>query len=218
MMRRVDLLPPSYVQRRKERSNLVIAAIAIVVVLALLIAWWFWLGLKVNNAEEELAEVQRQNQELDQQIAELQRFVDLENEVREKELSLQTVMTGDVDWPGLLAEIAMVVPGEVWLTNLTGSAGTTEGATQAPTETAPIPISNLEPFGRITFQGESLTMPGIAKWMARLESVESFFAVYLQSAVESEQTTGTRTFTFSSSLELGDDAASRRYQQKGGGG
>lgn len=216
MMRRVDLLPPAYLRRRKERSNLVIAAVAIGVVMLLLVGWWFLLGMKVNDAEESLAEVQAQNAELNAEIAELQRFVDLENEVRAKRQSLQTVMAGDVDWPGLLAEIAMVLPGEVWLTNLTGSAGTTEGFTQAPTETSPIPISDSEPFGRIQFQGESLSMPGIAKWMVRLEGVESFFAVYLQSAVESDSVTGVKTFTFDSSLELGGKAASGRHQGRVG--
>ena len=215
-MRRVDLLPPTYVQRRRERNNTVIVAVAIAVVLLLLVGWWFFLGTKINDAEETLAEVQAQNAELNQEIAELQRFVELENEVKGKRQALQTVMQGDVDWPGLLAEIAMVIPGEVWLTNLTGSAGTTEGATQVPTETSSIPISDLEPFGRIQFQGKSLTMPGIAKWMVRLEGVESFFAVYLQSAVEEDSVTGVKTFTFNSSLELSDKAASGRHQGKVG--
>lgn len=214
MMRRIDLLPPSYVQRRRERSSLVIVVVATVVVVLLLIGWWFLLGLRVDNAEEELRAAQEANLELDRQIQELQRFVLLENEVQAKRDSLQTVMTGDIDWPGILAEIAMVIPGEVWLTNLTASAGVTEGATTVPTETSPIPLSELEPFGRIQFQGESLTMPGVAKWMIRLERVESFFATYLQNATKTEAEAGQETVSFGTSIQLSDEAASRRFQQR----
>lgn len=214
MMRRIDLLPPAYLQRKRERNNLLLVAVAAIVVILLLLGWWFWLGLQVNDAETELARVQQANAELDAQIAELQRFVLLQNEVDQKRTALQQVMAGDVDWPGVLAEIAMVIPSEVWLTNLSASAGQTEGATQVPTETSVIPISELEPFGRIQFQGESLSMAGVAKWMLRLEEVDSFFATYLQNANAGEAETGVATFTFSTSIELSDEAASGRFQQR----
>ena len=213
MMRRIDLLPPSYIQKRRERSSLLFVGIATALVVLLLVGWWFFLGLRVNEAEEDLQAAQTANLELDRQIQDLQRFVLLENEVQAKRASLQTVMTGDIDWPGILAEIAMVIPGEVWLTNLTASAGVTEGATTVPTETSPIPLSDLEPFGRIQFQGESRTMPGVAKWMIQLEKVESFFATYLQNATEGEGDGGIETVSFDTTIQLSDEAASRRFQQ-----
>ncbi len=214
MMRRIDLLPPAYVQRKKERNALLLVAVAAIVVVLLLLGWWFWLGLQISDANTDLARVQQTNEELDAQIQELQRFVELQNEVDAKRAALQTVMAGDVDWPGVLAEIAMVLPGEVWLTNLTASAGITEGFTAVPTEESPIPISDLEPFGRIQFQGSSLTMPGVAKWMLRLEGVDSFFATYLQNATAEEATEGQQTFAFQTSIELSDEASSRRFQQR----
>ena len=214
MMRRIDLLPPVYAQRRRERNALALVALAVAVAVLVLVGWWFMLGFQLNRAERELADAQARNLALQQDIAELQRFVELENEVASKRQSLQMVMAGDIDWPGLLAELAMVLPPEVWLENLTASAGQTEGAAQAPTETAQIPISDLEPVGRVTFQGQSLSMPGVAKWLLRLEYVDSFFAVYLQSATEAEAVEGTTTFTFSSSLELSDEAVSGRFQQR----
>jgi len=214
MMRRIDLLPPSYLERRRQRSSLVLVGVATAVVVLLLLGWWFYLGMQVNDAEQELADAQAANVELDRQIQELQRFVVLQNEVQEKRTSLQTVMTGDIDWPGILAEVAMVIPGEVWLTNLTASAGVTEGATQVPTETSPVPLSGAEPFGRIQFQGSSLTMPGVAKWMVRLEGVETFFATYLQNATQGEAAEGSEVVQFGTTIHLSDEAASRRFQQR----
>lgn len=215
MMRRIDLLPSAYEERRKQRRNVTTVFIAGLVVLLLLVGWWFFLGMQINDAEDELAEVQSTNAALEQQIAELQRFAELAAEVEAKRTALQTVFAGDVDWPALLTEVAMVVPGEVWLTNLTASAGQTEGAATVGTETAAVRIDEREPFGRIQFTGQSLSMPGVAKWMIRLESVREFFAVYLNSAT-AQQAEGSaqEVVDFDSTLELSDRAASKRFQGK----
>lgn len=213
MMRRIDLLPPVYAQRRRQRRNLGLVAVAGLLVLLLLLGWWLLLGFQVNDAETRLVDVQTRNAQLEKQIAELQRFAELAAEVEAKRTALQTVFAGDVDWPALMTEVAMVIPGEVWLTNMTASAGQTEGAAPVGTETAPVRIDTKEPFGRIAFNGTSLSMPGVAKWMLRLESVREFFAVYLNSAtVADADEAGVRLVTFDNTLELSNKAASRRFQ------
>lgn len=212
MMRRIDLLPSVYEERRRQRRNVISVLIAGLLVLLLLLGWWFYLGLQINNEEDRLADIRARNAVLEQKIAELQRFAELAAEVEAKRTALQTVFAGDVDWPALLTEIAMVVPGEVWLTTLTASAGTTEGAAPVGTETAAIRIDPKEPFGRIAFSGNSLSMPGVARWMIRLESVREFFAVYLNSATAAQEDAGVGLVTFDSTLELSNRAASRRFQ------
>ena len=212
MMRRIDLLPSVYEERRRQRRNVTSVLIAGLLVLLLLLGWWFYLGLQINDAEDRLVEVRARNATLEQQIAELQRFAELAAEVEAKRTALQTVFAGDVDWPALLTEIAMVVPGEVWLTNLSASAGQTEGATPVGTETAPVRIDSKEPFGRMAFTGSSLSMPGVARGMVRLESVREFFAVYLNNATASQDEAGIEIIDFDSTLELGNRAASRRFQ------
>lgn len=214
MMRRIDLLPSVYEERRRQRRNVVSVLLAGALVLLLLVGWWFYLGMQINDAEETLIGIQSENAQLEADIAELQRFAKLAAEVEAKRTALQTVFAGDVDWPAILTEVAMVIPGEVWLTNLTTSAGTTEGASPVGTETAPVRIDSNEPFGRIGFAGSSLSMPGVAKWMLRLESVREFFAVYLNNATKAPDPTGTGVglVTFDTSLELSNKAASRRFQ------
>jgi Tfp pilus assembly protein PilN len=214
-MKRIDLLPQRYAEQRRQRRNLGLVVVAGLVALLLLVGWWFLLGQQIGNAEDELAEVQATNAQLEAQIAELQRFAELEAEVQAKRQALRTVFAGDVDWPAILTEVAMVVPGEVWLTNLTASAGQTEGAAPVGTETAEVRISKGQPFGRIQFQGQSLSMPGIARWMLRLESVREFAAVYLNSAAKAEGGEGpaVEIVTFDNTLELSNRAASGRFQR-----
>jgi len=215
MMRRIDLLPSVYEERRRQRRNLALVIVAGLVVVCLLLGWWFWLGLQISDAEDELAAVQATNASLQAEIDALQRFAELDAEVQEKRTALQTVFAGDIDWPAILTEIAMVVPGEVWLTNFTASAGATEGASPVGTESAAIRIDPKEPFGRITFSGSSLSMRGVATWMLRLEGVREFFAVYLNNATASrDPLLGIITpfISFDNTLELSERAASGRFQ------
>lgn len=212
MMRRIDLLPSAYEERRRQRRNVTSVFVAGLLALLLLIGWLLFLNMQINDAEDQLADVKARNAVLEEQIAELQRFAELQAELDAKRTALQTVFAGDVDWPALLTEIAMVVPGEVWLTNLTASAGATEGAAPVGTETAPVRIDRKEPFGRMAFTGNSLSMPGVARWMIRLETVREFFAVYLNSATAAADEAGVGLVTFDSTLELSNRAASRRFQ------
>jgi Tfp pilus assembly protein PilN len=216
MMRRIELLPQAHLEQRRQRRVTAGVVIAGLVALTMLIGYWLVLGMQVADERNELAQVTARNQQLQAEIDELQRFADMEAELKSKEASLATVTKGDVDWPGLLTEIAMVLPSEVWLTNLTASAGQTEGATQVGTETAPVRVSEEEPFGRIQFQGNSLEMTGVPKWLIRLGTVKEFNALWLNSADKSEGTTegAPDIVTFDSTLELGDEAASDRFQEE----
>jgi Tfp pilus assembly protein PilN len=216
MMRRIELLPQAHLEQRRQRRVTAGVVIAGLVALTMLIGYWLVLGMQIADERNELAQVTARNQQLQAEIDELQRFADMEAELEAKEASLATVTKGDVDWPGLLTEIAMVLPGEVWLTNLTASAGQTEGATQVGTETAPVRVSEEEPFGRIQFQGNSLEMTGVPKWLIRLGTVKQFNALWLNSADKGEGTVegAPDIVTFDSTLELGDEAASDRFQEE----
>ena len=179
-------------------------------VLLLLLVWWVKLGFDVNSANEDLAAVEAANADLQAQIAELQEFEALQTEVDEKRGALVSVMTGDIDWPLLLTEVAMAVPGEVWLTSMSASAGATEGSAPVGTETAPVRVASAAPTGRISFEGTSLSMPGVAKWLIRQEISKRFQAIFLGDASLTGQF-ASDAFIFTSTLELNDAALSERF-------
>jgi Tfp pilus assembly protein PilN len=216
MMRQIDLLPSVYAEQRRERRSLSMIIVGGLVVLLILVAYWFMLGGQVSEAESDLAAAQQRNAQLETQIAELQRFADLEAEVQAKEIALTGVMSGDVAWPSVLTEVAMVIPGEVWLTDLTASAGLTEGATPVGTETASVRVTQDQPTGRVQFVGGSLTMPGVSEWLIRLSGTKGFSAAWLNSAKETEGTTGAAPFIeFDSTVELNQKTLSKRFLEGG---
>lgn len=211
-MRRMDLLPVTYVERRRQRRNLFMVAVVGLLLAALLFLWMAYLLTEISTAKDELAAVQQRNADLQAQIDELQRFADLEAEVSAKRTALQTVMAGDLDWPSIMTEIAMVVPGDVWLENFSTSAGQTEGSAPVGTEGNAIRISRKAPAGRIQFDGRSVCMPGVAKWLVRLGTVKDFSSIWLNTATEEDSKPGCEVVTFNSTLELSESARSDRFQ------
>ncbi len=213
MMRSVDLLPGRYASRRRQRRTIALMTVAGLALVGLLVGWWFMLGSELDTQRQDLAAAEATNADLQAQINELARFAALETEVLAKRGALQTVMIGDIAWPSIMTEIAMIIPGEVWLDSLTASAGATEGAAPVGTESAAVRISDGTPTGRIQFNGQSTSMEGVAKWLIRQASVDAFSAIWLNSATGTTPgTTAQQLFVIDSTLELGNEALSQRFQ------
>src|SRR5688500_17942375 len=214
MMRRIDLLPVAYVQRRRERRNVSYVLIAGAVIVLLLIGWYFLLRSDIADARDELAGVNAENAALQAQIDELQRFALLDAEVKAKRTALNTVFAGDIDWPAIMTEIARVVPGDVWLESRQSSAGTAEGAAPVASETNPILLTDKTTVGRITFNGNSAScMPGVARWLVRLAAVDEFDAAWIGQATEADSRPGCEPpVTFDSTLQLNAKALSHRFE------
>ena len=214
MIQRIDLLPPSYAARRRDRRNRSYVILAGLGVFVLLLGWFFLLKMQVSDARSELATVVQENDRLQAEIDALERFALLDAEVKAKKTALQTVFAGDIDWPAIMTEIAMVVPGEVWLDSISASAGATEGAAPVASETNAIRLSRQLPVGRIKFTGNSAScMPGVAKWLIRLATVDEFEAAWIGSASEADSRPGCEPpVLYDSTLELNKKALSHRFE------
>jgi Tfp pilus assembly protein PilN len=220
MMRRIDLLPSSYAEKRREKRNIGLVMLAGLAVLALLLFYWVFLGTKIGAAEEELAEVEGRNAALQAEIIRLQEFQDLETEVAQKRQALAAVTAADVDWPTILTEIALVTPTDVWFTQLSGSRAGSLGETPVSTEVAEVRLAKTAAAGRVSFSGEALSMPAVAKLLVRLEEIRGVTAVYLQNAVEEESAGGedegpARVVTFDTTIELTENVRANRFTEGG---
>jgi Tfp pilus assembly protein PilN len=153
-MIQVNLLPPEVRERVKSRRVTLAVAAGAGVALVLL-AFVFVL--------------QSANAALQTKVDGLQRYRLLAQRVADAR-ALVTEITGhQIMWSGALRDLSMVIPTDVFLTQLAGTlqpAGTT---TMAPGAT---PATTI--VGNITFTGSALDQPALALWLERLEKVDGW--------------------------------------------
>lgn len=206
-MRQINLLPREIAERRRARQITVflgVAGLALVVILALV---FLIQTARLAGERSKLEETQRETTSLQRQVNQLQSFADLETALRTKEDLLGRLTAGEVRWSVLLADISLVIPSEVWLTNFSGSV-------QAPATGVPAPRPGTAiVLGTIQATGMSFTHLDVAKWLTRLAEVREFAFPYLSLTSKADDA-GQALVQFNSSVQL-SEAALRRNQPGG---
>lgn len=227
---RIDLLPPEIHERQRTRRRTGAVIAVGILVLAAVGGFYFLQVLRENSIQEDIAAQEAENAELQRQIDELQEIGQLQAEIESTRQLLNTLLADRILWSGVLRDISLVLPGQVWLNGLTGTAGapgeaTPTAPTTAPTTTTttattttsgqPAPPGGL--VGQISFNGFALTHPDVALWLSRLEDVRGFVNPWLQNSADT--VIGSQTVEqFTSSVDLSEQALARRRGGGGGGG
>lgn len=177
------------------------------VVLAALGGFYFLQMQRLSRVEDDLAAQETRNAQLEQQVAELQQFADLQAELEAKQLLLSTLFVNEVSWSSALLDVSRVIPDSSYLTSLTGTISV--GGAPAGPEVAPgTPETTL--IGNMSFQGVALGTETIATWLTRLEQVQGWVNSWVSTAQESGSFT--RVYDFTSGLDLAVTAATDRGQ------
>jgi Tfp pilus assembly protein PilN len=230
---KIDLLPPEIHERQRTRRRTGAVIVVGILVLAAVGGFYFLQVLRENSIQADIAAQEAENAELQRQIDELQEIGQLQAEIETTRQLLNTLLTDRILWSGVLRDISLVLPGQVWLNGLTGTAGapgttTTAGTTTPPTTTSAgtttttttTPGQPAAPgglVGQISFNGFALTHPDVALWLSRLEDVRGFVNPWLQNSADT--VIGTQTVEqFTSSVDLSEQALARRQGGQGGGG
>jgi Tfp pilus assembly protein PilN len=188
-MRAVNLLPREHVEQKHERTNVVVLVAALggaALVLALAAG-----ALLANRS------VDRQRQALDTAKAVLavtpaQKTsaqtsayrTEILSQREERSLALASAIGKRVAWDRILRHIALVLPGDVWLTSLAGNvpldSATPDTTTTAAAPTAPsaLPAAPTE----LTIAGDTYSQAGVARLLARLQTVPDLRNVQLQNS------------------------------------
>ncbi|MFY9587728.1 MAG: hypothetical protein WAT66_09765 [Actinomycetota bacterium] len=199
-MRQINLLPPEIAQRRRARQITVALGAAGLGLVALLIIVFLVQAARLSGERGNLEDAKRQNSALQRQISSLQSFATLQQTLRTKEQLLDRLTSNEVRWSVLLNDISLVIPSDVWLSNLSGSV-------QAPTPGTP--VTTNAPVGTIQVTGNTFTHLDVAKWLSRVAGVREFAFPYLSLSAKAAT-----TVTFNSSLQLSQSAL--RRNQPGG--
>lgn len=199
-MPQVNLLPPELRARRRGRRLIAIGTVAGVVVLGFLGIVLLIQRNTISNEEEELRNLQDQAAELRTEVAELQEFGELKDEIDRKEGVLATALTNDVAWSKFLNDLSLIIPDDSWLTNLSLSATTGE----AP--------SGEQSFGTVSFQGFVFDFPGLAGWLTRTSQIDGLTFLYLNNGTRQEMA-GQEVVSFGANANITEALLSGRCQE-----
>ena len=183
-MRAVNLLPRQHLEQKRERPNAVVlvAAIGGAAVLLALVGGFLVAKRSVDREQQALStaravlaatpahHVSASTQAFRQQVL---------TQREQRSLALAAAIGKRVAWDRILRRFALVLPNDVWLTNLTGSVPL-DGSSPTTTTTAPssLPGTSTE----LTIVGYTYTQEGVARLLERLAVVPDLKNVQLKSS------------------------------------
>jgi Tfp pilus assembly protein PilN len=183
-MRAVNLLPRQQVEQKRERPNTVVllAGIGGAAVVLALVAGTLVANRSVNREQQALSSARAvlAVTPAHQLSAETQAFrKQVLTQREQRSLALASALGKRVAWDRVLRRFALVLPGDVWLTGLTGTVPL--DPTAAPTATttgSSLPAAATE----LTIQGSTYSQASVARLLERLSVVPDLKNVQLQNS------------------------------------
>lgn len=211
-MSQVNLLPPEFLARAKTRRLTSAIMVAGAIVLVMVIGFWFLKVTELSGVNDDIAAQQQTNQDLQQQVADLNEFAELQQEALQKQTLLAAAYQGEVSFSGFLMDISRAIPSDAYLTNLdaqltdTGSATGTTGTTGTTTTTT----SDL--IGSFTTDGEAAGFNSLASWLGHLEDVRGWVNPWFTAINETADNSG--LYAFTSSTDMTTEAQTKRGSEE----
>ncbi len=195
--RRLSLMPPEVGARREQQKQIVLVAAAVVLFAGGLLYVWQGRAGSVTDAENRALNEESRLVALQAEVAELRPVAEFERVVDGRELLLQSALASDVAWSKVIQEVATVMPDDIWLQSFVGLA---------PQETQ---------AGQFTVTGNGVDHTSSARWLLRLDALESVTGLWLPSSVRKSQGEfgELSEVTFSSSGQLTERASSSRIER-----
>src|SRR2546422_7851495 len=170
-MTQVNLLPTEVREGQKSRRALAAVILAVGAVVLLLLFIYTLQTARLANANHKLAAQEALNQSLQTQINSLQQFAQLKAEVSLRQTLTQQALSNQVRWSGVLRDISMVIPNQMWLTSMKAQVSDSLQSGASATAGTP-PVTGPQTLvGTIQFQGMASDNPTVALWLSRLVRV-----------------------------------------------
>jgi Tfp pilus assembly protein PilN len=172
---RINLLPPEITQKRKDEKRwrwIVMGSIAAFAVVGIAFAI---LQVEVSMKASEVASIRQQAEGLQQEAQRFQVFRLKEDDLKARQVIADKALAGRMDWSGLYSDVALVLPGDIYLVRL----ATTEPKAPAP--------------GTFALDGRAIDYPydvpdlgykSVAKLLVRLAELPKLQSVWLGRSVK----------------------------------
>ena len=197
-MRAVNLLPREHVEQKREPLNVValVAGIGGAVVLLMLVGGFLLANRSVDRQRQALtsAKAVLAATPVHQVSAQTQAFrSDVLNKREQRSLALAAALGKRVSWDRILRRLALVLPDDVWLTELDGSVPLQSATPVALPTTTPSAIPAVPTA--LTIKGYTYSQASVARLLARLEVVPDLKNVQLQDS-ETSAINGVPVYSF----------------------
>lgn len=151
--------------------------------LAVIVSAWAFSSRTVSDKKAELARVSAEATAAQQKAAELKPYIEFARLSEKRVSTVRELARNRFNWPYALREISRVMPSDVWLTSLVGTAA--PGVSVPGGTGSPLRSSVQAPAVEIT--GCTTDMANVARFIARLRDVEGITRVGLDSSIKTEQ-------------------------------
>jgi Tfp pilus assembly protein PilN len=185
-----DLMPKEETRERGTRVGLAKLAVALLglVIVAGLAAAYLYAGAGVMSKQGELDDLRAQLAELEVPVEEpVVGAPALTAEGQARSTALSTALAIRIAWDRVLREVSLVVPEDVWLTQL--SASTPNAALGGAAAAAPTTTGSTSP-NSLAAVGFARSQESVALLLSRLESIPELTTVQLQASTRTESETG----------------------------
>lgn len=208
-MRPVNLIPPD--ERRGDRAPMRTGSISYVVVGALAILFFAvvalaFTGKGISDKESEKTAAEQELTAATARADSLREFTDFRTIHDNRNATVTSLAQSRFDWERVMRELSLVIPANVWLVNLTGTANpavqVNEGAEIPTRDTVAGPA--LEMIGCTTGQDQ------VAAFVASLEDIDGVTRVGVESSQKADASAAAATGSGDSG-DASDDCRSQVF-------
>lgn len=214
-MRAINLIPPE--QRRGQNAPLRAGPLAYVVLAALVVVLagvtaLVLAGNEVSDREAELARVESEDAAEAAKAERLSAYTRFRDLSEQRTATVQSLADSRFDWERVMRELSLILPGDVWLVELTATASpdvSVEGGGSGGDLRASVPGPALELIGCADGQD------AVAGFVTALKDIDGVTRVGVQSSeLGEDEDSGAAVGTGAASSEGGEDCQTRNFIAK----
>jgi Tfp pilus assembly protein PilN len=196
-MRPVNLIPPD--ERGSDRGAMRTGAFSYVLIGALALALLGVIALaftskQISDRKSELAKLQTQEQQAEAKAQSLQAFANFRAVQQQRSSTITSLAQSRFDWQRVINELARVIPSNVWLVQLAGTANPQVTVPDSPE----IQIRDSVPGPALELVGCTTSQDAVAGFVSALEEIDGVTRVGLQSSGKADDSASISGGTVSS--------------------
>jgi Tfp pilus assembly protein PilN len=215
---RVNLLPPEIAAaaRLGRLKKVLVALVLATVVLGVLL--FVWAGRQVGAAQEQLDVANASNQQLQAQAAQYAQVPEVASQVVTAQTQLAVAMAPEVRVSFVMNDLSLTIPSSVRLSGMTIGIGPSDPTLQAAAAAATSAgVAAPTAAGSVAYTGKATSYDAVASWLVSFNRQVDYTDIYLSNIIkDTDATTVGKTYSFTSSAALSEDAKSNRYSVKTG--